>query len=73
MFPTADAKKRFTNQCEEIVERLKRGPMLNTELFGYGNHTARISQLRQQGYEIICTRVPKSRGLTEYRLVEAAA
>lgn len=67
-------RDRYANQCDSILERLQAGPLLNSELCKMGlNHTARISNLRKEGYDIVCTRVPGGHGLTVYTLGGNAA
>ena len=60
-------KKRQGTQCERIIDALQRGPLFNVELIHYGlSYTRRIKDLREQGWNISCTRL--NDGLTEYRL-----
>jgi hypothetical protein len=55
--------------ADRILERLQQGPALNTELVHIAmNLTARVSELRQRGYEIVAERVEA--GVFRYRLVK---
>ena len=70
--PKEDAP-RLSRQCVAILERLRKGPMTNmdavTELRVL-NLTARVSEIRQSGHQVVATRV--SGGLYRYELVRDA-
>lgn len=61
---------RLSKQCRKLLERLQRGPLTNmdavTEL-RILNLTARVSEIRQAGYDVRATRVDG--GLFSYSLV----
>lgn len=60
---------RFTNQNRVILERLRKGPAKNYELAALAiNYRARISDLRQYGFEIKVEKV--AGGTNEYRLAK---
>lgn len=62
---------RFSGQNGVILERLRRGPAKNYELAALAiNYRARISDLRNYGFEIKVEKV--SGGTNEYRLMQGA-
>lgn len=70
--PSVDPRDeiRLGKQQQRILDRLRRGPMTNVEAvvdLRVMNTTARISELRQAGYEITAQR--GSEGVWTYRLV----
>lgn len=66
---TQDEQTRLSRQCADILARLQQGPATNDELSRISRkYTSRISDLRQRGYVVICTRQDHKSGLTEYRL-----
>lgn len=69
--PAAD-RARLSDQCERILDRLRRGNATNGQLAEIAlNYRARVSELRAAGYTIICSR--SRTGLGWYRLVDNAA
>ena len=61
---------RRPSQCERILERLRQGSVLNSELSRIAlNYTARIGDLRAKGYQIDCVRMGDN-GVCEYVLTE---
>jgi len=61
---------RRASQKQKILARLRQGPATNSELVAMSlNYRARISDLRADGYDIICVQ-PTDNGVTEYRLKE---
>lgn len=66
--PAEDAP-RLSDQCREILDRLRRSPATNRELAGYAlKYTSRISDLREAGFDIRNERLRQ--GLTLYTLHE---
>lgn len=66
---TADDQARLSRQCADILARLQQGPATNDELSRISRkYTSRISDLRQRGYGVTCTRQDHKSGLTVYRL-----
>lgn len=62
-------RTRLDAQVTKIVERLKQGPALNTELAAIAlKYTSRISDARKLGFLISCTRVSGVGGQTMYTL-----
>jgi hypothetical protein len=58
-------------QCERLLEALKRGPVTNGDMLyrlRIGNHTGRISELREKGYRISVISQDRKTGLTTYAL-----
>ena len=57
---------RRVSQKQKILERLQQGPATNTELVKIAiNYRARVSDLRLDGYDIICKQ-NSDNGVTEY-------
>lgn len=68
---TYDDMKRLSGHCSKIIERLLKGPALNSELSEISlKYTGRISDLRKRGYHIECERVDG--GVTRYTLQQDA-
>lgn len=66
--------RRLDRQTEAIVARLMRGPATNRELASIAlKYTSRISDARKLGHRIVCRKVDRASGLTEYRLVTPEA
>ena len=64
-----DEKKRYGNQCETILAKLREGSVTNHELSDISlKYTSRISDLRKAGHVIEC--VVRSGGLRIYRIKE---
>ena len=62
----------LSRQTREILDRLRLGPALNTELAKIAlKYTGRISDARDAGYTIRCTRL--AGGLMRYELLDAPA
>jgi hypothetical protein len=62
-------RRRLSRQCRLILARLRAGPATNAELAQIAlKYTSRISDIRDNGYVIRCTR--GRGGLTVYRLEE---
>ena len=60
---------RRMSQKDKILKRLRAGPATNVELAQLSlKYTGRISDLRHDGYKIICEQ-SSDNGVTEYRLV----
>lgn len=60
---------RLSRQCQLILDRLKEGPVTNTELVSFAmKYTGRLSDLRKAGYHIQCR--DRGGGVHEYRLVD---
>jgi hypothetical protein len=67
----AGDRARFARQCDAILDRLQSGPASNIELAKLSlKYTGRVSDLRKQGYEIKCDRLPGGKSI--YRLVTVA-
>lgn len=59
----------MATQADRILERLKRGPATNRELNGIAfRYSARIHELRRDGYDITWSPVKGKPSLTMYRL-----
>lgn len=59
------------SQCYSIINLLKKGRASNVQLTrasGAKSLTRRISDLREKGYNIICTEKDNERGITWYEL-----
>lgn len=68
----AEDRARFKAQTQRILDRLKEGPVLNTELARVAlKYTSRISDLREAGHDIRCDRV--GGGQTMYYLLDRDA
>lgn len=54
--------------CERVLARLERGPATAAELYAdtYTVVHSRIADLRRQGYDITCERVPGKTGARSY-------
>lgn len=66
--PTAEDFSRYDSQCDRILAMLETGPVLRSDLTAVArNVTARISQLRKAGHNIVCKRI-NSEGETIYFL-----
>ena len=67
-FVTAPAEvRRLSAESAKVLARLEQGPVTRRELNGLTiNPTARISDLRQAGYQVICDEQPS--GASVYRL-----
>lgn len=64
---TPQDRLRLNTQTQEIISRLKNGPITNVELSSIAlKYTSRISDARKLGLKIKCTRVEK--GITQYTL-----
>jgi hypothetical protein len=66
-------RPRINKQCMRLLDRLKRGPVTNVEGvvdLNILNLTARVSELRQAGYNVKAQR--GAAGIWTYRLVQAA-
>jgi ribosomal protein L32E len=62
--------RRLSNQNRQILERLRRGDATNHELVKIAlKYNARISELRDSGYNVVCIENNKSTGIATYRLV----
>jgi len=62
--------RRLNAQCRAIIERLRQGPASNAELAEISlKYTARISDCRQAGHQIICFNRDYKTGEAWYRLV----
>jgi hypothetical protein len=62
---------RLSNQCRQILERLRIGPASNIELAQIAlKYTSRISDLRAAGYEVRCKRGALGTGQMWYDLVK---
>jgi len=62
---------RRVSQKQKMLDRLRLGPATNVELVKIAlNYRARISDLRLEGYVIVCEQ-NRDDGVTVYRLVEA--
>lgn len=69
----AEARPRLSRQCRLILDRLARGPALNTELVGIAmKYTSRISDIRKAGFGIRCTVIDSLAGLYRYELEPSA-
>jgi hypothetical protein len=67
----AAAVKRLTPQCRAIIDRLRRGRATNAELCAIGlKYNARISELRQAGYDLRCVEHDHETGVARYALFE---
>ena len=65
-------RKRLSAQCQQILERLQRGPVSNHALANISlKYTGRISDLRKAGYTIECYDQDRASGSSWYRLVPA--
>lgn len=65
---TAD-RKRLSAQCRRLLDRLIRGPITNFGIgaeLTIGNHTARLSEIKQAGCTITATH--QKGGIWMYRL-----
>lgn len=66
---TEAERPRLSRQCQAILDRLQRGPALNTELVAIAlKYTGRLSDLRKNGYVIVCKTVDAKAGLFSYEL-----
>lgn len=64
------AKPRLSRQCQQIVERLRRGRASNAELATISlKYGGRLSDARQAGYVIRCVNQDHRTGYAEYELV----
>ncbi len=64
-----EARRRLSRQCRAILERLRAGPALNSELVGYAmKYTSRVSDIRKAGFVIDCEIVDQKAGLFRYTL-----
>lgn len=65
------AAPRLCAQHHRILERLRQGPVRNTELVLLAQRFgARLKELRDAGYRIERNSVDEQRGVFEYRLAE---
>lgn len=61
---------RVKGQALAILQRLRKGPVLNTELNEIAfRYSARLHELDQMGYRYAKQRVAGKRGVFEYRLI----
>jgi hypothetical protein len=61
---------RLTRHNQIILDMLREGPVTNVEIAKVSkNHTARISNIRAEGYDIRCDFLDRKTGLTQYTLV----
>lgn len=70
--PSVDARdaKRLSRQCTLLLERLQHGTLTNVEAaieLRILNLTARVSELRQSGHNVVATR--GTAGVWTYRLI----
>lgn len=66
-----DEIKRLTGQSYKIIDRLSDGPVTNDELTKVARKfCARLTDLRKNGYVIICYRKEYESGLTHYYLFQ---
>lgn len=69
---TPEDRARLSRQTLAILDRLRLGPALNTDLAKIAlKYTGRISDARDAGYTITCTRLRG--GLMRYELMDAPA
>lgn len=67
--PVAKEKKRLSNQCRKILERLQRGPATNAELSSISlKYTGRNSELRSLGHDVRVVEHDRSTGRVVYAL-----
>lgn len=70
----AVARPRLSRQCWAIVERLRRGPALNSELAAMAlKYTGRLSDLRAAGFVFRTTAIDRGAGVFRYTLVSEPA
>ena len=63
------ARPRLSRQCVAILERLRLGPAMNTELALLAlKYTSWVSDMRKAGYRIRCTAVDVPAGMFRYEL-----
>lgn len=64
-----EEEPRLSNQCAQILERLRQGHATNSELAGISlKYTGRISDLRQSGFDIQVIQRDRKSGVTVYEL-----
>lgn len=64
-----EAAPRLSRQHHAILERLRQGPVRNTELTEIAlRYSARIGELRNAGYDIRKQAISEERGVFEYWL-----
>lgn len=64
-------RDRLSKQARLIVERLQRGTATNDELMMVSrsrNLSARISECRKAGWDVVCIKQEKATGLAWYQL-----
>ena len=62
-------RKRLSKQCRAILERLRHGPASNRELSLIAlKYTARISDLRNAGYNVVIHKRSRKTGQVVYAL-----
>jgi hypothetical protein len=65
----AAAVPRLSRQCEEILDRLRRGRRTNAELAGIAlKYTGRLSEIRQAGYDVRVVEKDVASGVHVYAL-----
>ena len=67
-----DAKPRLSRQALALLERLKLGPVMNREIVQTIclRYSARIADLRANGYDVECFDHDRKSGEAWYRLVK---
>lgn len=67
-----DETARLSRQCQQILDRLRKGQASNRELAGYAlKYTGRVSELREAGHDIQVVSRDRKTGLTYYALRES--